>query len=205
MFSDVLDILREEVRSLAAAGCRYIQVDAPEAATLVDPEVRAWFAGNGVEPERFLTEGMDLVNELPRAVSEDVYWGVHLCRGNNQGGWMGTGGYEQIAEPVFSRVSNYDAVLLEYDDQRSGGFEPLSHLPDDIVAVLGLISSKQARIESAGDIRRRVEEAGRVRPHDTLALSTQCGFASIVFGNPIDEETQEAKLRLVAELAHELW
>jgi 5-methyltetrahydropteroyltriglutamate--homocysteine methyltransferase len=128
-----------------------------------------------------------------------------MCRGNYQSRWIAQGGYEEVSEQVFPRATNYDVFLLEYDDPRSGSFEPLRKLPDDKTAVLGLISSKRDRLEEPEQITRRIEEATRYAPREQLALSTQCGFASDVSGNLISEATQGAKLRLVADVAHEAW
>ena len=203
MYADVAAIVREEIETLAALGCTYIQIDAPELATLVDERQWDFYNSIGAPPERLLNEGVELLNTLPGLPG--VTYALHLCRGNNQGRWMSAGGYERISKAVFSGASNYDILSLEYDDERSGGFEPLADIPTDKIVVLGLVCSKRPALEDPADLARRVEEAAQYFPRDQLALSTQCGFASIVHGNDINEAQERAKLRLVSELAHSLW
>ena len=204
MFADAVDIVRSEVQELATLGCTYIQVDAPELATLVDPSTRGWFESRGMPAERMLTEGIDLINATIADVP-GVHFGIHLCRGNNAGMWMAEGGYDYIASALFERARGFDTFLLEYDDARSGSFDPLANAPDDKEIVLGLVSTKRGELESPSAVRDRIEEAARFFPREQLALSTQCGFASIVTGNPITEEDEEHKLRLVADVAHAVW
>jgi 5-methyltetrahydropteroyltriglutamate--homocysteine methyltransferase len=134
-----------------------------------------------------------------------VDFALHLCRGNNQGYYVGEGGYESVAKNVFTRARNFSRFLLEYDDWRSGSFEPLRDIPPDKGVVLGLISSKRTQLEPADEIVKRIDEASRYFPREQLGLSTQCGFGTVWEGNPIPESTQEAKLRLVAEIAHRVW
>ena len=154
--------------------------------------------------ERTLSEGMDLINSV--ADVPGVTFGLHLCKGNYQGKWIAAGGYDEIAEAVFRRGTNYDIFLLEYEDERSGSFEPLAKMPDDKVAVLGLISSKKPELEPVDAIVKRIDEAAMHFPKEQLAVSTQCGFASVVIGaNPVDEAVQEAKLKLVADIAEQVW
>ena len=134
-----------------------------------------------------------------------VRLGIHLCRGNNAGMWMARGGYDYIARALFERASAFDAYFLEYDDARSGTFEPLSGAPDDKQIVLGLVSTKRPELETREELTARIEDAARYFPREQLGLSTQCGFASIAEGNPITEADEERKLRLVAELARATW
>ncbi len=204
MFADAAEVGRSEVRELAALGCEYIQIDAPELATLVDPRVRDWAQANGMPPERMLTEGIDLINDMVAGIS-GVRLAIHLCRGNNAGMWMASGGYDYIAEALFKRATAFDAFLLEYDDPRSGSFEPLAQAPDDRQVVLGLVSTKSDAEATAEEIAARVEDAARHFPREQLGLSTQCGFASVADGNPLGEAAQERKLRLVADVAHSVW
>jgi 5-methyltetrahydropteroyltriglutamate--homocysteine methyltransferase len=204
MFADAAEIGRSEIMELVALGCEYIQVDAPELATLVDPRVRDWAESLGFGAERMLTEGIDLINSMVQGVSE-VRLGIHLCRGNNAGMWMASGGYDFIAKALFERATAFDAFFLEYDDARSGSFEPLAGAPDDKQVVLGLVSTKTPELETPEELRGRIDQAARSFPRDQLGLSTQCGFASIAAGNPIDEASEEQKLRLVAETAHAVW
>jgi 5-methyltetrahydropteroyltriglutamate--homocysteine methyltransferase len=204
LFADAADIVREEAEELARLGCSYVQIDAPEIAMLVDKRSSAEnFESRGISVERMLTEGIDLINSVPGAPG--VTFGLHMCRGNNQGHWMSEGGYEAISKQVFRRANRFDVFLLEYDDWRSGSFEPLTDVAQDKRVVLGLISTKTEALEPADEVMARVEQAGRYFPRDQLALSTQCGFASVWEGNPVSEETQAAKLGLVASLACRLW
>jgi len=200
--ADVVDILREEVAELIRLGCTYIQVDAPQYAALIDPQIREGYRQRGNDPDKLL----DQCIELDNAVIGDhpgVVFGLHLCRGNNQSRYYASGGYEPVAR-VFERT-RFHRFLLEYDDARSGSFEPLQHVPEDRVVVLGLVTSKKPELESKDLLKRRIEEASRYVPMERLALSTQCGFASTEEGNQVTPMDQEAKLRLVAETAREVW
>jgi 5-methyltetrahydropteroyltriglutamate--homocysteine methyltransferase len=154
--------------------------------------------------ERTLAEGVDIINSV--ADVPGVTFGLHICKGNYQSRWIASGGYDYTAEAVFRRSANYDVFLLEYDDERSGSFEPLAKMPEDKVVVLGLVSSKVAEIEPAEALIARVNEAARYVGLDRLALSTQCGFSPVSIGaNLISEDTQRRKLELVAEVARRVW
>ena len=204
LFRDAAAIMHQEAQELAALGCEYIQIDAPELGMLCDPDRRKQdFADQGMDPDRLLTEGMDIVNSV--AEVPGVSFALHVCRGNNKGYYVGEGGYDAVAKEVFSRAKNFDRFLLEYDDWRSGSFEPLRNVPKDKAVILGLISTKRIELEPAGEVAKRIEEAARYFPRDQMGLSTQCGFGTVWEGNPIPESTQEAKLRLVAEIAHRTW
>jgi 5-methyltetrahydropteroyltriglutamate--homocysteine methyltransferase len=204
LFADGSEVIRAEIAELARMGCKHIQIDAPELAILVDPAARKLvFEQHGINPARILGEGVELLNSLADAPA--VSFGLHLCRGNNDGRWLSKGGYEAISKEVFRRAHRYAAFLLEYDDARSGGFEPLADIPRDKLVVLGLVSTKHPRLESAETLIARLEQAAHYYPRDQLALSPQCGFASGIEGNPIGEAAEEAKLRLVAEVAHRVW
>jgi len=204
LFADAATIVRQEAQELATLGCQYIQIDAPELGMLCDPERRKLdFADRGMDPGRLLTEGIDLLNSV--ADVPGVTFGLHVCRGNNKGYYVGEGGYESIAQQVFKRATRYASFLLEYDDWRSGSFEPLRVIPADKDVVLGLISSKRTELEPIDEIIKRIEEASRYFPREKLALSTQCGFGTVWDGNPIPDATQEAKLRLVADIARRVW
>jgi 5-methyltetrahydropteroyltriglutamate--homocysteine methyltransferase len=203
LFADGLTLMREEAQELARMGCPYIQVDAPDFGQLVDEsQQRAWEAA-GISFERVLTDGADMLNEL--ASVPEVTFGLHMCKGNYDSHWISAGGYESLAGRLFPRLSNYDRILLEYENTRSGSFEALQNLPDDKIVVLGLVSSKFAEVESPEQLIERIEEAARFYPRDQLALSTQCGFASAGPGNAIGEEAQEKKLHLIAEVAAYAW
>ncbi|HTW86622.1 MAG TPA: cobalamin-independent methionine synthase II family protein [Candidatus Binataceae bacterium] len=204
LFRDAADLVRQDAEELARLGCEYIQIDAPELGMLCDPERRrADFGERGMDPDRLATEGMEILDSV--ASVPGVTFGLHLCRGNNQGYYIGEGGYEGISKEAFKRARNYDIFLLEYDDWRSGGFEPLRDLPTDKVVVLGIVSTKHESLEARDGLIKRIEEAARYFPREQLALSTQCGFGTVWEGNPISEETQESKLTMVAELAHQFW
>jgi 5-methyltetrahydropteroyltriglutamate--homocysteine methyltransferase len=204
MFADAAEVGRSEIQELVSLGCEYVQVDAPELATLVDPRVRDWAESLGFGAERMLSEGIDLINGMVQNIS-GVRLGIHLCRGNNAGMWMARGGYDYIAKALFERATAFDAFFLEYDDERSGSFEPLAGAPDDKQVVLGLVSTKTPELETREELDARIEEAARFFPRDQMGLSTQCGFASIAAGNPITEADEEQKLRLVADTAHAAW
>ena len=204
MFADAAEVGRSEIEELVALGCEYIQIDAPELATLVDPRVRDWAEAQGMPAERMLTEGIELINDMVAGIS-GVRLAIHLCRGNNAGLWMATGGYDYIAGALFERATAFDAFLLEYDDARSGSFEPLAKAPQDRQVVLGLVTTKSPQEETVAALVARVDEAARSFPREQLGVCTQCGFASIAAGNPITEEAQERKLRLVAEVAGAVW
>jgi len=204
LFADGARLIREEAQELARLGCTYIQIDSPDLGTIVDPENRGLRERMGMPTERTLSEGVDLINSV--ADVPGVTFGLHICKGNYQGKWIATGGYEMLAETVFRRATNFDVFLLEYDDKRSGGFEPLAKMPSDKVVVLGLITNKRPELEPIDLIVKRIDEAARYVGKDRLAISTQCGFSPTVPGpNPVDERVQETKLRLVAEVADKVW
>jgi 5-methyltetrahydropteroyltriglutamate--homocysteine methyltransferase len=204
LFADAVDILRQEVRELAGLGCKYIQIDAPELGTLVDPATRhSAYETHGISPERMLGEGIEMVNAI--ADAPGVIFGLHLCRGNNAGHWMSSGSYAAISKQVFKRASRFHTFLLEYDTLRAGDFAPLADMPRDKLVVLGLISTKSGELEDPGALARQVDEASRYFAFEQLALSTQCGFASVAAGNPISPAVQQAKLELVAVTARGIW
>ena len=200
--ADLVDILREEVAELIRLGCTYIQIDSPQYTALLDPDLREGYRERGNDPDRLL----DLSIEMDNAVVGDhpgVIFGLHLCRGNNQSRFYAAGDYGPITR-VF-RNTKFDRFLLEYDDERSGGFEPLSQVPENRTVVLGLVSSKRPELESKDELKQRIEAASEYIPLERLALSPQCGFASTIEGNLITPADQEAKLRLVAETSQEVW
>ena len=200
--ADLVDILRTEVDELIRLGCTYIQVDAPQYSALLDPAIREGYRKRGNDPDRLL----DRCIELDNAVIGDhpgVTFGIHLCRGNNQSKYYASGGYEPIAA-VFSRTK-FERFLLEYDDERSGNFEPLKHVPQDRTVVLGLITTKKPALEKKAEIKQRIRDASKYVPLERLALSPQCGFASTEEGNLLSAAEQSAKLRLVTKTAQEVW
>ena len=204
LFQDAAAIIKDEIRALAALGCTYVQIDAPDLGTLVDPENRGVREAIGMPTERTLTEGIEIINSV--ADVPGVTFGLHLCRGNNQSMWIATGGYDYIAEAVFGGLTNFDTFLLEYDDERSGGFEPLAKVPDDKAVVLGLITNKTGDLESVPDVVGRIRDAARFVGVERLGVSTQCGFAPVSVGpNHLSEEDQQRKLELVGEVARQVW
>ena len=204
MFADAAAILKDEIRTLAALGCTYVQIDSPDLGTLVDPENRGVREAAGMPTQRTLTEGIEIMNSV--ADVPGVTFGLHLCKGNNQSMWIATGGYDYIAEAVFGGLTNFDTFLLEYDDERSGGFEPLRKVPDDKSVVLGLITNKTGELESVPDVVARINDAAKYIDLERLGVSTQCGFSPVSVGpNHLSEEDQERKLELVGRVAHEVW
>jgi 5-methyltetrahydropteroyltriglutamate--homocysteine methyltransferase len=200
--ADLVDILRDEVEELIRLGCSYIQIDSPQYTALLDPQLREGYRQRGNDPDRLL----DLSIEMDNAVIGNhpgILFGLHLCRGNNQSKFYAAGDYGPITK-VF-RNTRFQRFLLEYDDERSGGFEPLRQVPEDRTVVLGLVSSKKAGLEAKDELKQRIAAAAAFVPMDRLALSPQCGFASTLEGNLITGADQEAKLRLVAETAEEVW
>ena len=200
--ADLVDILREEVSELIRLGCTYIQIDSPQYTALLDPQLREGYRQRGNDPDRLL----DLSIEMDNAVIGEhpgVIFALHLCRGNNQSKFYAAGDYGPITR-VF-RDTKFDRFLLEYDDDRSGGFEPLRLVPSDRAVVLGLVSSKKPQLENREELKRRIEAASAFIPKERLALSSQCGFASTWDGNLVTPADQQAKLRLVAETAQEVW
>jgi 5-methyltetrahydropteroyltriglutamate--homocysteine methyltransferase len=202
-FADLIRIYREEIAALADAGCRYIQLDEVALALLCDPAIRAKVEEAGAEPDRLVDLYIETLNAALSGAPPDVIFGIHMCRGNFKGHYLGTGGYESVAERFFARA-RVNHFLLEYDTARAGDFRPLRFVKDKGV-VLGLISSKTPALESIADLKRRAEEAARYIDLDRLAISPQCGFASTVAGNPITETDERAKLKLVVDAAEEIW
>lgn len=200
--ADVVDILRAEVEELIRLGCTYIQIDAPQYAALIDPGIREGYRKRGNDPDKLLDRCIELDNAVI-GNHTGVNFGIHLCRGNNQSKYYASGGYDPITA-VFERTK-FNTFLLEYDDERSGGFEPLQHVPKDRTVVLGLITSKKPQLESKDELKRRIDAAAKYVPLERLALSPQCGFASTEEGNLLTPAEEAAKLRLVSETAREVW
>lgn len=200
--AEVVALLRQEIDELVRLGCTYIQIDGPAYGSLVDERMREGFRERGADPDRLLDEAIEMDNAVIAGYPE-VTFALHICRGNNQSHYYASGGYEPIAQ-VLERT-NFQRFMLEYDTDRAGGFEPLRHLPDDRVAVLGLITTKRSELESSEEVKRRLMEASAFVPLERLALSTQCGFASTLEGNRVTEQDQRRKLELVAQVAREVW
>jgi len=203
-FSDLARIFREEIAALAEAGCRYIQLDEVAVALLCDPGIRDQVAAAGSDPDALVGLYIDSINDAVADCPPDVVIGVHMCRGNFKGHYLGAGGYEKVAERFFAETK-VNHFLLEYDTPRAGDFAPLRFVPKGKGVVLGLISSKLPVIEVGAELKRRVEEATRSIDLDRLAIGPQCGFASTVAGNPVTQAVQRAKLALAVETAREIW
>ena len=204
--ADIVKVYREELRQLADAGCDYVQLDDTNFAYLCDPELAQTFRRDGYDLAALPGQFADLINAAIAARPPSMTVGIHICRGNSSGQWAARGGYEPVAETLLGQL-NVDAYFLEYDDERSGGFEPLRFLPRGSAkrVVLGLVSTKSAVLEAKDVLKRRIEAAAKVVPLENLCLSPQCGFASTFRGNPISEDVQRRKLERVVEVATEVW
>jgi 5-methyltetrahydropteroyltriglutamate--homocysteine methyltransferase len=203
-WADVTTAYRQELKALTDAGARYIQLDDTSIAFLCDPKYRETVKAWGNDPDKLLAEYAERINAILVGLPPEVTVTMHQCRGNREGGWSAQGGYDPVADVLFNRV-NVHGFFLEYDTSRAGGFEPLRLLPKNKTAVLGLISTKTARLESADDLKRRLDEASRFAPLEQLAISPQCGFASSIKGNPLSQADQEAKLARAVEVARAVW
>lgn len=206
LLRDIAGIIERETAALAAEGVPYIQIDAPRYSYYLDPKWREWLkAEMGGDPDALLDEALAADNRAFRAARKPgIELAIHLCRGNNRSKWYAEGGYDAIAEKMFSTL-DVDRFLLEYEDERSGSFEPLRFVPKGKTVVLGLISSKLPRMEDKAELIRRIEAAAKYVPLENLALSPQCGFASVLEGNEMTEDEQWAKLRLVVDVARSVW
>ena len=206
LLADVTAIVANETRALAGEGVAFIQIDAPRYSYYLDPKWRDWLrTETGKSPEALLDEALSADNACFAAARRPgVTLAIHLCRGNNRSQWYAEGGYDAIAERLFSTL-DVDRFLLEYDDERSGTFAPLRFVPSGKTVVLGLVSSKLPQVEDADVLARRIAEAAKVVPLENLALSPQCGFASVMEGNNLTAEQQWAKLGLVADVARKVW
>jgi 5-methyltetrahydropteroyltriglutamate--homocysteine methyltransferase len=203
-YDDLAAAFRAEIGSLAAAGCRYVQLDEVHYTFFCDPHLVEMFTSRGDSPQELAQIYARLINESFRDKPKDMISGVHLCRGNRRSAWVASGGYEPVAEVLFNSI-NADRFLLEFDDERSGSFEPLRFVPRGKIVVLGLVSSKVPTVEDPDMLKRRIDEAARFIPLDQLALSPQCGFASSVDGNITTEEAQWAKFDVIRKVTEDIW
>ena len=201
--NDVVRIEREMIAEVIEAGCEYVHIDEPAYTAYVDPTSLAWMAERNWNSETALARGIAADNALIESFPNTTF-GLHICRGNAGGKWHREGAYDDIAEQLFSGL-RYQRLLLEYDTERAGGFEPLRFVPKGTVAVLGLVSTKSDVVEDRDVILRRIEEASKYLPIEQLAVSPQCGFASGLSGNPLSEEVQWQKLELVRDVAEIVW
>lgn len=203
-FEDLVAIYRNEISELAEAGCRYVQLDEVPIAMLCDADVRRQAAAEGGDAQALLDTYLGLIARILRNLPSGMISGMHLCRGNFRSRWMASGGYEPVAEKLFNAVP-VDTYLLEYDSERAGDFSPLRFVPKGKQVVLGLVSTKVGELEREGDLLRRIEDAARFCSMDQLALSSQCGFASVAGGNTLTEDQQWAKLDLIVRTASRVW
>ncbi|MDQ5818111.1 MAG: cobalamin-independent methionine synthase II family protein [Actinomycetota bacterium] len=200
---DVAQILREEVEELVRLGALYIQLDAPHYPLLVEEKTRKFYEARGWDLDRWLGRGIELDNYV-MGDHPGVTFAFHLCRGNQGSRWLVSGSYEPLARRIFGGIGA-ERLMLEYDDERSGGFEPLAHVPEDKIAVLGLVTTKTPRREEPQELESRIWEASRFVPLERLAVSPQCGFATSVIGNAISVEDEEHKLRTIVETTERVW
>jgi methionine synthase II (cobalamin-independent) len=203
-FDDVVNVYTAELRALDATGGKYLQIDEVAQPLLCDENLRAAVRARGEDPEALIGLYIDLINRIVRARPEGMTIGVHMCRGNAMGRWIAAGSYEAIAERTFNTLE-VDAYFLEYDTERAGGFEPLRFMPKGKKVVLGLVSTKAPALESPEVLKRRIGQAARFVPMENLCISPQCGFASHRKGAALTFAQQEAKLKLVAHTAIEMW
>jgi 5-methyltetrahydropteroyltriglutamate--homocysteine methyltransferase len=203
-WSDLTSAYAAEVRALAGLGCTYLQFDDTSLAYLNDPKQREMIASLGGDSEHQHEQYIRHINEALEDRPDGMAVTTHMCRGNFRSSWVAEGGYDFVAEALFNQLA-VDGFFMEWDDERSGGFEPLRFVPKDKVVVLGLVTTKRGALESKDELKRRIEEASRYVDVDQLCLSPQCGFSSTVEGNAITEDEEWAKLRLVVETAAEVW
>jgi 5-methyltetrahydropteroyltriglutamate--homocysteine methyltransferase len=196
-------ILREEVEELIRLGATYIQIDAPHYPLLIEPETRRFYESQGWNIEQWLDRGIELDNQV-MVDHPEVTYALHLCRGNQASRWLVSGSYEPIAEQIFTGVKA-QRLMLEYDDERSGDFEPLRHVPEDKMVVLGLVTTKSGRRETVDELIERISQAAKYVPLDRLAISPQCGFATSILGNALTLDDQRYKLETLVETANRVW
>ena len=203
-WNDLTAAYRDEVQRLGELGCTYLQLDDTSLAYLNDPKQREYVAGIGGDPDRQHVHYIHHINEALAGRPDGMSVTTHMCRGNFRSSWVAEGGYDFVAEALFNELE-VDGFFLEYDDARSGGFEPLRFVPAGKMVVLGLVTTKRGELEEKDELKRRIEDASRFVPLDQLCLSPQCGFSSTVEGNALTYDQQVAKLRLIVETAQEIW
>ncbi|HVA11909.1 MAG TPA: 5-methyltetrahydropteroyltriglutamate--homocysteine S-methyltransferase [Stellaceae bacterium] len=203
-YADLGRVYSEEVRELAAAGCRYLQIDEVNFAYLCDPKLREQVQNIGSDPSSLPQTYAKLINESLAGRPADMVVAMHLCRGNFRSAWVAEGGYEPVADVLFNQI-DVTGYFLEYDDERSGDFAPLRFVPKGKTVILGLVTTKLPQLETKDALKRRIEAAAKYCPLDQLALSPQCGFSSTIEGNDITVGDEVAKLKLVVETAKEVW
>ena len=204
-WADLVAAYRSEIGELVKAGARYIQLDDTSIAFICDPQHREYVRSWGMDPMKLVELYAEKINETIAGLPAEVTVTLHQCRGNREGNWAAEGGYDPVADVLFNRI-NVQGYFLEYDTARAGGFEPLARLPKGKKrVVLGLVSTKSARVEEEGELLQKIEQAARFAPLEQLALSPQCGFASSIKGNPLGQAEQEAKLARIVQVANRIW
>ena len=203
-YSDIAKVYNEEMQALAGLGLRYLQLDDTNFAYLCDDKIREATKAMGEDPDELPRTYCKLLNEAVAGRPDDMAITVHMCRGNYRSAWVAQGGYEPVAEILFNEL-DIDGFFMEYDDERSGDFAPLRFLPKGKTVVLGIMTSKKAELESADELKRRIEEAAKYAPIDQLAVSAQCGFSSTVEGNELTIDDEIAKLKRLVEVAEDVW
>ena len=203
-WSDIARFYQDEIAALEQKGCRYIQIDDPVLTYFLDERMRNNLQNIGENPDALINTYATLLNDCIRNRRDDTYLTMHLCRGNALSSWIVSGGYAGLANSIFPNI-DVDSFFLEYDDERSGDFAPLDLMPNGKKVVLGLVTSKRGQLETADSIKRRIEEASKIIPLENLALSPQCGFASVDVGNLITLDDQMSKLELVVKTAETIW
>ena len=202
-WDDLVAVFRAEINELAQLGCDNIQLDEVPLAMLCDPQVRGQVKAMGGDPLELVARYSDVLDRVLEDQPSNVTYALHLCRGNFRNRWMATGGYEPVAERLFN--TRFNSFFLEFDSERAGDFSPLRFVPKDKSMVLGLVSTKQPDLESKDELRKRLDAAARFVPLERLAISPQCGFASVAGGNAMTEAQQAAKLALVTDVARSVW
>ncbi len=203
-WSDTVEAFTKELHALAEAGCHYVQIDETAFAKFGDPDVQAMLAARGDDWSRLIDTYIAVTNRVLRAAPKELHIGMHLCRGNRGGHWHSEGSYEEVADRLFNALE-IPFYFLEYDSPRAGNFTPLRFVPNHKSVVLGLVSTKVPELEDKAALRRRLDDATKFVAVDRLAVSPQCGFASVDTGNPVTPEAQRRKLELVCDLAREVW
>jgi 5-methyltetrahydropteroyltriglutamate--homocysteine methyltransferase len=203
-YHDLGNAYAAAVKAFYGAGCRYLQLDDTSLAYFCDPEQRAMLKQRGDDPDLLIGKYRDMINTATKDRPADMVISTHTCRGNFRSTFIASGGYEPVADIVFNQI-DVDAYFMEWDDERSGGFEPLRLLPKRKTVVLGLVTTKAGQLESADAIKRRIEAASKYAPLEQFCLSPQCGFASTEEGNVLSEDEQWAKLGLIIQIAEDVW
>ena len=204
LFTDLARVYREEIAQLAEAGCTYLEIDDVNFAYLCDPKMREGVKKIGEDPDKLPALYAELINECIKDRPANMSVCTHLCRGNFRSSWVAEGGYDPVAEVLFNALK-VDGYFLEFDTPRAGNFAPLRYLPKDKKLILGLVTTKSGELEKADDLKRRIDEASKLVPLDQLGISPQCGFSSTVLGNKLTIDDQIAKLRLVVQVAKDVW